>query len=558
MLGREYLSLTLCFMACSFSLHSEEEVWKEGHSTLGEPPIQKTVAELSAVSSLIHTTKPPKKHFTSQLKKQQNPEAREAAASSIRDSLFSCSSFSSSSSSSRSFKDKKPKKLNFTAITSSDVPTDPRPDTQGAAGPTQFLVCINDHIRSFSKKHGLPDGGIDISTDAFFSAFLGPNEHVTDPQLRYDFHSKAWFLMMDTFDPSFQNNQILIAVTQDQTITPSTVWNFFSFRPDLVSPPRPTTDFADFPTLGIDRVALYIGVNVFNFSMGDFTTDLFVVRKKELLENQSPKITVFRDLINLVTHVGPFTPQGVDNFDDDSKDGFAIGTNAAKNSSLILLRVKDPGGNPKLAPQEEITVTSTLGPLLVPSRGALENLETVGEILTHAHIRDNLLYTAQEIGVNNHGVSSSTPGQTPSRNGCRWYEIDVSKPKHPKVRQSGTLFKETKTNTLNAEFFWVPAVMTNKDHKMVLGCSSSGAKRFANAVYAIREACDPLGTLRKPHLYTHSTTPFNFPFSSGLGYQRWGGYSSVSLDPEDSTTMWCIQEWCNATNSWGCQVIRLP
>ena len=41
------------------------------------------------------------------------------------------------------------------------------------------------------------------------------------------------------------------------------------------------------------------------------------------------------------------------------------------------------------------------------------------------------------------------------------------------------------------------------------------------------------------------------------GSHRWGDYSTVSIDPNDNMTMWAIQEYCNASNSWGLQVAQL-
>src|SRR5207249_3998022 len=39
--------------------------------------------------------------------------------------------------------------------------------------------------------------------------------------------------------------------------------------------------------------------------------------------------------------------------------------------------------------------------------------------------------------------------------------------------------------------------------------------------------------------------------------RRWGDFSYTSLDPSDDMTIWTIQEFCDATDSYGVQVVRL-
>ena len=73
--------------------------------------------------------------------------------------------------------------------------------------------------------------------------------------------------------------------------------------------------FADYPTLGVDANALYIGTN--NFTMGNAgtfaNTTGYVVNKANLLAN-TLTVTAFRGLAT-TTVAGPLTPQGVSNDD---------------------------------------------------------------------------------------------------------------------------------------------------------------------------------------------------------------------------------------------------
>ena len=58
--------------------------------------------------------------------------------------------------------------------------------------------------------------------------------------------------------------------------------------------------------------------------------------------------------------------------------------------------------------------------------------------------------------------------------------------------------------------------------------------------------------------YTNSSTAYNPPSDAGgASGRRWGDYSYTSLDPEDDMTMWTIQEFCDATNSYGVRAAKL-
>jgi hypothetical protein len=41
------------------------------------------------------------------------------------------------------------------------------------------------------------------------------------------------------------------------------------------------------------------------------------------------------------------------------------------------------------------------------------------------------------------------------------------------------------------------------------------------------------------------------------GRNRWGDYSMTHVDPNDDMTIWTVQEYCNAGNSWAVRVSQL-
>src|SRR5258707_880920 len=140
-----------------------------------------------------------------------------------------------------------------------------------------------------------------------------------------------------------------------------------------VSPAGDSNAFADYPTLGIDANALYIGVNIFSSrGQGSFSsTTGFVVRKSSLLGGGPIVATAFRKLVAKSQGVlqGLYTPQGVDNYDPAATEGYFIGVDPSFSGRLNLRRISNPGGTPTSSATIQITVPATGGTITVPHLG---------------------------------------------------------------------------------------------------------------------------------------------------------------------------------------------
>ena len=432
--------------------------------------------------------------------------------------------------------------LAFTGATLADTGAYP-PDTMGAVGPAQFIVAVNGRIRTFDKTTGLADGVLNSSMDSFFNSVMtspANNNFTSDPRIRYDRLSGRWFVLI--IDVPGQTgtspNRVLLAVSSSSVITAGTMWSFYFFQHDLVSPTGDTGEFADYPSLGIDANALYIGVNVFT-SGGSFdNTTAFVVKKSSLLAGEPMVVTAFRRLISGVT--GPYTPQGVDNFDPNATEGYLIGIDYSSSTRLRLRRVSNPGGTPTISGNISVTVSSFAGPLVVPSSGTSSNLDGLDQRLLAAHFRNGSLWTSQNVGVNSSGGTSAT-----TRNGVRWYKIGgIPTSQTPTVQQSGTIFDSSSTNI----FYWMGTVMVSGQGHAVAGFSASSPSQFVGAAVAGRLTNATAGTFGAPIIYSAGAAAYSPP------YNRWGDYSYTSLDPNDDMTMWTIQENVNAANSYAVQI----
>src|SRR5919106_2964201 len=149
------------------------------------------------------------------------------------------------------------------------------PDTMGSVGPDQILVHTNGRVKLFDKTGTPAPSGtpLDVSDDAFWASVRGGFD-VSDPHVEYDRLSGRWFLTIINIPRVSGNptgpNRILIAVSSGATITNTTSFTFFQFEVDDPLPVGDTNRFADYPTLGVDKHALYIGANMFNQNLTAF------------------------------------------------------------------------------------------------------------------------------------------------------------------------------------------------------------------------------------------------------------------------------------------------
>ena len=438
------------------------------------------------------------------------------------------------------------------------------PDSMGAIGPSQYIVAINGVIRTFDRK-GLVDPTLNVDTDVFFASAMTPkggavtSNFTSDPRIRYDRITQRWFIVMIDVPNDGVNtfaNRVMIAVSDTPHISSATTWRFFFFNP--------TANFVDYPTLGIDNNALYIGANIFNLpGTALINTDGYVVRKSSLLGAGPATVTVFSGLVpdtSCASGDGPYTPQGVDNA-NSATEGYFVGVSFCFFSKLVVRRVINPGS-------ASPTISASLGvntapftvvytqPHLGNTGGGNGELDASDTRLMSAQVRNGNLYTSHGITVKPDGTAvSSSVFDATGRNALRWYRIN-NLATTPAVADSGTVYDSTASG--NVRWFAFPGIQVNGQGHMAIGFTASGPVQRINAGFTGRLVSDPPGATDPPFIYTNALQAYNPPGDPGGGFgRRWGDYSYTSVDPTDDMTMYTIQEYASALDTWGVRVTRL-
>jgi len=441
-----------------------------------------------------------------------------------------------------------PSLTNFLGAQASDSGFIP-PDSMGAVGPSQVLVAVNGRVRVFDKQ-GNP-GGLNVSDSAFWAPVRNGSEP-TDPGVEYDRLSQRWIVSGINTEDS--NNRIMLAVSDGPTITSASDFTFFAFN-QAAPPPAASPRFADYPQMGVDENAIYIGVNEFAAppATGFVGTSVYVIRKTSVMGAGPIVVTAFRNLIS--GGQGPVSPQPATDMVPGIVSGYIVGADSSFFSRLDVRRISNPGGTPTISPNMTVTVPTTYAPtpFSVPAQGTTGGLDALDDRLFASMIgRDPTgtptLWTAHNILVNSSGVASAPP--TGNRAAARWYQLG-GLGSTPSLLQSGTLFDPAASNPRQ---FWIPSIAMNGQGHASINASTAGATHQAGVASSGRLFTDAPGTTEAFQVTRNPGGTYNL--GSGTP-RRWGDYSQTVVDPSDNMTFWTFQEYANANNSWGVRVIKL-
>ncbi len=402
------------------------------------------------------------------------------------------------------------------------------PDTDGEVGQTQYVQMVNEGIQVFNKSTGASIfGPVGIST--LWNGFGGvcQNNGSGDPVVLYDQLANRWVISQFAGSSVPTDECVAVSTTNDAS------GSYYRYGFHLGS------NFFDYPHLSVWPDGYYMSMNVFNSSGTAFL---------------GPQPFAFDRAKMLVGQPATFVSTGVtggsseDVYLPADLDGSTLpptGSPATFISMPFSGTFKVRHFHADFATPSNTTFTLFASPA---SAGFTELCPTTrscvpqsGQTSTNRldGIGDRLMFRlatrfigGHESTVGNFTVSSGGVA------GIRWFELrDVT---------SGpvTVFQQS-TYQPDTTWRWMGSAAMDQAGNIALGFSASSSSIFPQIRYAARLAGDPINTMAQGETTMHAGTGSQ----KGTG-NRWGDYSSLTVDPVDDCTFWYTQEYYQTTGTF--------
>jgi len=355
-----------------------------------------------------------------------------------------------------------------------------------------------------------------------------------DPMILWDQLAERWFLL------ELGNDFTSMLLALSETDDPTGSWQTWKIN----SPGLP-----DYPKIAIWPNGYYITTNEFT----DNSIPTYVVDRQGML-NGDNNLNFQRVLgIPKFNAANVFQVASAANWDGD--------TPPPAETPLTVIRIHDDAwgqGEDRIELFEFIpdfenpNNTQVNGPINLPTAAFDANLCPGGNIfdcLTQGNgslisaLQQVIMFRPQyrkfasyEAIVLNFSVDVNGNNQA----GVRWMEL----------RKSGTdpwsIYQES-TYAPDATSRWMGSIAMDGAGNIAMGYSVIDDNTFPGMRITGRRAFDPLGVMTLGEVSVAEGSSWN-------GSQRWGDYSSMTVDPLDQTTFWFTAEYAQNNGNWGTRI----
>lgn len=401
------------------------------------------------------------------------------------------------------------------------------PDTNGAVGSTQFVETVNVSYAVYDKVTGAMTLG-PIIMNQIWSGFGGLCSTVAggDPVVIWDKLAQRWLVTELAYNSTFSSNYLCAAVSTSSDATGS--YNRYAFPLGNILP--------DYPKYAVWPDAYYVSFNAFQSAATFKGAEPCALDRSAMISGGtatavciSPNVSNYSFLPSDLDGA-TLPPSGAPNH------FFELFTNTTLDEFNFHVDFVNPNNSTFTGPQT-ITVSNwtqicgtTRACIPQPSPG--EKVDSLGDRLMFRAAYRN--FGNYEAVVLTHTVKPSTGTATGA---ARWYEVRSTPPGgNYSVFQQGT-FQNTSIS------LWMGSIAMDKVGDIALGMSASSSAIKPSVIYTGRVPTDGSGKMESP-----------FIVAKGGGVQtaganRWGDYSSMSVDPSDDCTFWFSEEYYTATSS---------
>ena len=410
------------------------------------------------------------------------------------------------------------------------------PDTTGDVGLSHYLQWVNVAFAFFSKSDGalVSQPGDDwFDGNTLWAGFGGPCEDANDgdPIALYDQLSDRWLLSQLAVLPTLPDGPFYQCIAVSADSDPTGSWHRYAYA-------WPNDYLNDYPKFGVWPDGYYLTVNQFEVGAGGFAgAGVAVFDRAAMLSGSAATAQYW----NLDAQWASLLPSDLDGETPApaGSPAYLVATSDGDLLSdyLLIWKVSVDWANPANStcgdasngPDASILVSPYSTIQSVPQPGTSFQLDAIGDRLMFRLAYRN--FGSHESLVLNHTVDVD------GHAGIRWYEIR-NPGATPLLYQEGTYAPD-------ADSRWMGSIAMDNDGNIALGYSVASSATFPSIRYAGRLAEDPLGLMPQAEVSVVSGGG-----SQTSDTERWGDYSTMSIDPSDDCSFWYTQEYIAADGAY--------
>jgi hypothetical protein len=414
------------------------------------------------------------------------------------------------------------------------------PDPNMAVGPNHVVQWVNNAFVVFDKVGGQVNAPVaDITFWGFFSTCnqLGG---FSDPIVQYDRASDRW-LVGEVAIPLLPGliGQFAQCFAVSTTSDPTGSYYMWAYGFG--------TNINDYPKIAVWPDAYYVTWNIFQNATTFIGAEACAFDRVAMLSGAAAPAFVCFHLSSSFASLLPSDLDGATSPPAGSPN-FIVNIDPA-SSTLNLWKFHVDFTNTQNSTFTGPTSIAGVSPFTapcpdtqscIPQPATTSSLDAIGDRLMYRLAYRN--FGDHESIVANHTVVAGT-GAT----GVRWYEIRDPNGT-PAIYQQGTFAPDT-------DYRWMASVAMDKAGNIGVGYSVSSSGTFPSIRYTGWEVGDTFGTLQDESFLVVGG-------GSQTGYNRWGDYSAMRIDPSDDCSFWYTQEYQATTQSanWNTRIgsFRFP
>jgi hypothetical protein len=413
---------------------------------------------------------------------------------------------------------------NFTGSTFGIDSNFPMPDTMGASGIDHFVELINGRYSVYRKSDGVK---VETRTLNNFWTLAGaaPTGNAFDPRVLYDPHARRYYAV--AVDNGTLANNFLFGISN--TSDPTQGWTAFKIDSD-----SDDSNWADFPMLGFNPEAVYVSANMAPLTAGQTRMGFIQFIKGDLLQ-PTPSIANMTLLEDVPRPLGTnaLSPQ----LAIDASNLFALNTTLPvlmhDFSATTMYRAEIVSGS--VTNVGPVGVPAVPNPPTVDQPGPKQNLEANdGRSTANTVLINGEIYAVH--AVDDGGLAA-----------VRFLRIDAA---------TNTVLENQTISDPGSQATTFPSVAVNEFGDVVIGVTRTGTGpgEFASSYAIVGKTVGGITTFNPPMLLKQGVSDYERLVGTR---NRWGDYSSTTVDPADPGIFWTSQEFVSSTDVWSTQVTEV-